>query len=248
MDGPCRGLRASIFLSATVVVGLALGQASALAQNAPIDHGGIWTWTPIDQNTCINRAMAAMNAVAGKFQLPGAAQNFDGWYVGLVGVADTVAAVHCIADDETANLVGGEAKRVLIAVVVATTRGFGSGPFKEFVHQCMQTGTCPQDATAPVVGNWQNPGGWGDVTITGGPRDFTGTYTGVCSGATPPGTINLRLASTPNGDRYEGEWRDSVCEGEIKNLEVRADGSAWFANVCKKGCAGSLLNSWGRKP
>ncbi|MBM3524363.1 MAG: hypothetical protein FJX57_15530 [Alphaproteobacteria bacterium] len=225
---------------------IAAAPTTALAQFPPIDGGGYWTWTNIDQGTCMNRAIAAMQAAVGHFQIPAGLAYPAGWVVGLTNLPDTHAGIHCIADDDTHNLVSPSAKRVLIVITMHTTRGFGSKVFRDFVGECMQTGKCPQSVTAPIVGKWEHRDGFGNIEIWAEGNRFKGKYTAKCPGATQQGQFDLERFDTPEGVRYRGTWGDDVCNGRIENLRVNEKGEAWYTGVWLKGGAGNMLAGWRR--
>lgn len=246
MAGPGKAFgRLWVLVGAVLLAGV---PGSAHAQSTPIDGGSYWTWTNIDQGTCMIRALAAMQAAVGRFQIPAGVANDHGWAVGLTGLPDTHAGIHCIPDDDSPNLVAPGARRVLIVITAHTTRGFGSKAFRDFAGECMQTGNCPQVATAPIVGDWVNPGGWGNVRVdaTADPEKFTGTYSAACAGS---GTFELTRISTLEGDRYAGDWRDGRCKGRFRNVHVQRDGNVSLITDCLEGCHGTgLFHAWFRPP
>jgi hypothetical protein len=219
------GLR-RLALAALVAV---FSPAVANAQGQPIDGGAYWIWTGMDQGTCLSRAVVAMQAAAGAFQIPATAQNPAGWYVALVGTGDVNAGVHCIPDNDTTNLIGSG--RVLMVITFSSTRGgVTSGDFLRFVDQCVQTGTCPGSVSTSLVGNWSHPGGWGDITIWEDGGRFRGSYTSRCPGATLQGGFDLGLVRTADAQRYDGFWGDDVCNGEI-SISLYANGNVEVQNT-----------------
>lgn len=96
-------------------------------------------------------------------------------------------------------------------------------------------------AAGPLVGDWSNPGDWGNIVLKGGPESYTGTYSGTYNGEL--GTLRLKKS----GNGFDGEWSESdkSRRGTLK-LKLSQDGKTllvdWRASDGDQG-----KSSWKRK-
>ena len=127
---------------------MALFPATASAQ-AVVDTYISTNWHTMGQAACLDRAaVAAVSAIAA-FSLQNAAPALSETRVLVDTNADVLFWIFCIADNETADIAAANTNRVLVQIIVATTRGNDFGrPLRDHLQACME-GPCPGAAETP---------------------------------------------------------------------------------------------------
>lgn len=147
------------------------------------------------------------------------------WYVQLSGDPSTEATVQCFTDDGTGSLANGS-PRVLTALMIATTRSINVGQFLQILDDCVNRNQCDGSGeSGPLAGTWYNNNLFDELTLTGGPDVYQGTYPLVCPGGTQPGRIIDLKRRSPNENVFDGRWDDGVCGGTITGLVLTVDGT-----------------------
>lgn len=127
--------------AAFAIFGSAILPSAAQPQNAAISTFTDFAWRTMTQATCVERAVATINAAVAQFPLTGMTTRQDSWYAVGEG-PDTDIWVDCVADDDTNTMINAQVDRMLVIVIVNTLRGdFGSG-LRDFVGDCMASGNC----------------------------------------------------------------------------------------------------------
>lgn len=194
--------------------------ASAEAQDA-VHVGGVWGWKDYGQAECMSRGQRGLDAAASKFGIAARAQAGEGFHVDLVGDAAFQAAVLCVANDGSANIVNGSS-RVMVGFAVSTTRSVDLVAFRGVVMACVYDGNCAAPTAGTLAGTWTHID-WGTVILGGGPDRYTGSYSVTCPGASSLGSIDVtRSPSDPSV--FTGTWSDGVCSGTMVKAQILSDG------------------------
>lgn len=200
-----------------------------------------YTWRTISQTTCLARAVDAIDRVIDLFDLPNTTTREDEWYV-LGDADDPNFWVFCIPDDDTDNLVGPNAKRVMVSISVSTTRGdeLGEG-IRDFLTECV-AGACPEMEPPGLM----NPIDW---TTTAG--EYRGMDGELIDFECPP--LGTAVAGTIWGTTIYTD-DSAICQaaahmgvitqasGGIVTIEIMPGQSAYRANTRN----GITSNQWSR--
>ncbi|WP_421792609.1 LCCL domain-containing protein [Hyphobacterium sp.] len=138
------------------VIGLVTMAALPAAHAQNIFPAGQFNWVNISQGECFRRAQMAGPAAVAQFNLPITVGEFDGWLVGSSNQPLHVQ-IACLGDDETNRIANPAAPRVLIVINVEATQGGLPGNVRNFLRECMHTGTCPGQANGNNGGGNDRP-------------------------------------------------------------------------------------------
>lgn len=130
-------------------LGIGAGAAPAAAQQS-VETFSNFRWATITPAVCLSDARTAINAAIAGFGLGGVVVGDDTWYV-EAGAADLNLWVYCVADDDTADVDGAGAKRVLVVINVNTARPGVGSDLRDFLAECMETACPPRTPPGPTV-------------------------------------------------------------------------------------------------
>lgn len=203
-----------------LAAGVAVSFASAAAAQDAVHVGGVWGWQDYGQAECMSRGQQGLDAAASRLGIAARAQSGEGFHVDLLGDGAFQAAVLCIANDGSPNIVNGSS-RVMVGLAMSTTRNVNLDTFRSVVMACVYDGNCAAPIAGTLAGTWENSG-WGTVILGGGPDRYTGSYSATCPGATRLGSIDVsRSADNPND--FSGTWSDGACSGRIIFARLLSD-------------------------
>jgi hypothetical protein len=218
MTDPTTGPFRQLALAACLVSSFAAPPSAA--QDA-VHSGGVWGWKDYGQAECMSRGQQGLDAAASQLGIAARAQAGEGFHVDLLGDAAFQAAVLCIANDGSPNIVNG-GSRVMVGVGVSTTRNVDLAAFRAVVMACIYDGNCAAPTTGSLAGTWTHLD-WGTVILGGGPDRYTGSYSVTCPGASALGSIDVsRSAGDPSV--FTGTWSDGVCRGTMVKAQLLPDG------------------------
>ena len=220
-------------LAAIVAFGSAISPGSAQPLNAGISTSTDFAWRTLTQAACVERAVATINAAMAQFPLTGMTIREDVWYVVGEG-PDTDIWIDCVADDDTNNVVNAQVDRMLVIVIVNSLRADFAPGIRDFVGDCMGSGTCGGgpgklagntltwddgavryrgrngeriELVCPPVGNAAMGAVWG--------TDIYSDDSAICVAAVHAGAIttaggNVTIEILPGQNNYAGSSRNGV--------------------------------------
>lgn len=202
----------------TLALSILLAGGQPLAEEA-VQRGQAWGRYNIAPTECLERGRTALTNVATVFGLNAGPQNGSG-FVSLEYDPALVANVYCFgADDRMLNL-ATDVPPTVTGFVIATTKQVNVTELFNMIRDCIQYGNC---MLGPMAGVWTNVEIFGELTLTGGPTRYRGSYTLPCPGGESKGYIIEMMRTDPNSQSYAATFRDGACEGRMVDITPSKD-------------------------
>lgn len=214
------------------------GGASSASAQATVETYNNFRWADVSPAICLGDARIAVNGAIATFGLGGMVTGEDTWYV-ETGAEDLNLWVYCIADDDTPDVDGPAAKRVLIVINVNTSRPNVGADIRDYLAECMEFG-CPVRATVATTERIT----WGENASR--LRGNNGTrYSFICPAlgdATPAAVWGAGTYTDNSAICAAGVHAGAISTaGGLVTIEIAA-GQASYQGMVRNGIA---TNPWG---